>query len=113
MKTFEADLIRSSTQTVVLAALVDGPKYGYQILQVLRAESKGAMGLAAGTLYPVLHRLEVEAAVSSAWKDGTTRRRKYYSLTPKGKRLLRDKAQQWRHFSAVIDRMLKPALASL
>ena len=113
MKSFDADLIRSSTDTIVLAALADEPRYGYQILLALRFRSDGAMALSAGTLYPILHRLEVDGAVRGVWKDGTTRQRKYYALTPKGKRLLRAKAQQWRRFSAVVESLLKPALAAL
>ncbi|MHC4066368.1 MAG: PadR family transcriptional regulator [Planctomycetota bacterium] len=113
MKSFDADLIRSSSDTMVLAALADEPRYGYQLLQALRAHSDGLVGLSAGTLYPILHRLEVEGAVRGSWKQGTTRRRKYYSLTPKGKRLLRDKAEQWQRFSTLVDSLLKPALAAL
>jgi DNA-binding PadR family transcriptional regulator len=113
MKTFNPDLIRSSTEMMVLAALTEDPKYGYQILQTLRSESAGAMGLSAGTLYPILHRLEVAGAVRSFWREGSTRRRKYYSLTAKGKRRLRDKADQWQRFSAVVNRLLQPALESL
>lgn len=113
MKSFDADLIRSSTDAIVLAVLAGAPKYGYQILQALQAWSDGQVGLSAGTLYPILHRLEVNGAVRGSWKEGTTRRRKYYSLTPKGKRLLRDKAEQWQRFSAVVDSLLKPALETL
>ncbi len=113
MTTFDADLIRSSTDTIVLAALADEAMYGYQILQNLRRQSDGQVGLSAGTLYPILHRLEVEGAIRGTWKAGTTRRRRYYSLTPKGKRLLRDKAEQWRRFSSVVDALLRPALAAL
>ena len=113
MKTFDADLIRSSTETIVLAALVDEPKYGYRILQTLRSESAGAVGLSAGTLYPILHRLELAGAVRSLWKEGTTRHRKYYALTAKGKRRLRERADEWHRFSAVVNRLLEPALASL
>ena len=113
MQSFDADLIRSSTQTMVLAALTDQPRYGYEILQTLRSRSGGQVGLSAGTLYPILHRLEVEGAVAATWKDGTTRRRKYYALTAKGRRMLREKADEWQRFSAVVNRLLKPALASL
>ena len=113
MSSFDADLMRSSTETIVLAALADEAKYGYQILQTLRSRTGGQVGLSAGTLYPILHRLEVAGAVSSHWREGTTRRRKYYALTAKGRRRLRDKADQWQQFSTVVNRLLKPALSSL
>ncbi len=113
MTAFDADLIRSSTETIVLATLVAEARYGYEISQALKRQSKGAVGLPAGTLYPVLHRLEVAGAIRGTWKEGTTRRRKYYALTPKGKRLLRHKADQWQRFSALVDRLLRPAMASL
>ena len=113
MESFDADLIRSSTETIVLTALADEPKYGYQILQTLRSRAGGAVGLSAGTLYPILHRLEVAGAVRASWRAGTTRRRKYYALTPKGKRRLRAKADEWQRFNALVESLLKPALASL
>jgi len=113
MRPFHADLIRSSTDVLVLATLVGQARYGYEILQTLRRQSKGQVGLSAGSLYPILHRLEVEGAVRGSWREGTTRRRRYYALTARGRRLLRDKAAEWERFSGLVDRLLKPALGSL
>jgi DNA-binding PadR family transcriptional regulator len=49
-----------------------------------------------GTAYPVLHRLEERGLIASRWTTAETgRRRKYYRLTPKGRRSLADNARQW------------------
>ncbi len=67
---------------LVLVALARGHRHGFEIME--------ATGLASGTVYPVLHRLEEERAVTSAWEDqdeanqaGRPRRR-VYALTPSG-----------------------------
>ncbi len=110
---FDADLVRSSTETLVLSVLADEPKYGYSILKSLRERSAGSLKLSAGTLYPILHKLELQGAVRSYWKTGTTRQRKYYALRAKGRQTLQDKAQEWRRFAGLVERILRPALAAI
>jgi len=68
--------------SLVLLALARGHRHGFEIME--------ATGLASGTVYPVLHRLEEERAVTSAWEEeeeaqqaGRPRRR-IYGLTPRG-----------------------------
>lgn len=113
MAGFDPDLIRSSTETLVLGVLADGAKYGYQILALLRERSAGRLDLAAGTLYPILHKLERNGAVAASWREGLTRKRKYYALTAKGQRMLKRRAREWQDFAGLIERLLRPALRSL
>ena len=70
---------------LVLRALATGHRHGFEIMEVT--------GLASGTVYPVLRRLEGERAVSSTWEEedearsaGRPRRR-VYQLTPHGEAL--------------------------
>ena len=113
MSGFDPDLVRSSTETLVLSTLADGSKYGYQILALLRERSGGRLALAAGTLYPILHKLEQKGAVAARWQEGVTRKRKYYALTPKGRRMLRRQAGEWRDFAGLVEKLLRPALEAL
>ncbi len=56
----DSELLRGSLDLVILAALVDGPKYGYLLQQRVRDTSAGRVDLQAGTLYPLLQKLEAD-----------------------------------------------------
>ena len=72
--------------TLVLHALASGIRHGFDVID--------ATGLASGTVYPILRRLERESLVSAAWEDAAIAReevrppRRYYELTPAGLALL-------------------------
>ena len=110
MAGFDSDLVRSSTETLVLSVLADGAKYGYQILALLRERSAGRLDLAAGTLYPILHKLERAGCVRSRWDDSTGRNRKWYALTDKGRRRLENDAREWMSYVTCVREILQPVL---
>ena len=78
----------SFTTLLVLQALAQGYKFGFDIMSVT--------GLPSGTIYPALRRLESLRLVASDWemdvkarKEGRPRRR-YYELTKDGKQHLKE-----------------------
>ena len=96
---FARDLLRGSLDLMVLSDLGGGSRYGYQILASLRQQSEGRIDLKAGTLYPILHKLEKEQLIRGAWSDeGPRRKRKSYSLTAKGRRYHADQVANWERF---------------
>ncbi|MEM6646965.1 MAG: PadR family transcriptional regulator [Bacteroidota bacterium] len=106
-------LIAASVKPIMLAILAqDGESYGYEIIQRIHALSGGKIQWTAGTLYPVLHRLETEGLVESMWRkpDGE-RRRKYYRLTPQGEAAMSTEKQQWMDVNAVLVQLWGPDLA--
>ncbi|HOB74244.1 MAG TPA: helix-turn-helix transcriptional regulator [Phycisphaerae bacterium] len=111
--TFDRDLVRGSLDLMVLSALAEGPQYGYLIQKRIREASGNLVRIQAGTLYPLLHRLESDGAITSRWDDTTGRDRKWYELTPTGRRMLQDQASQWQEYVNCIRRLLNPALAAL
>jgi len=99
---FKSDLMRGSLDLMVLSVLAREPQYGYSIQQELQKVSHKKVQLPAGTLYPLLHRLEGEKYIRS-WVDSSTgRQRKWYELTAKGKKRLVSQAQQWREYADCI-----------
>ena len=104
---FERELLRGSLDMLVLSTLVDEPKYGYLIQKRMEQASGGRVGLPAGTLYPLLHRLESERLIKSQWDETTGRRRKWYRLTPKGQTRLQRQRSQWEQFAACVQALLK------
>lgn len=103
---FQRDLLRGSLDLMVLTVLSDGPKYGYLIQKQIREASGERVALPAGTLYPILHRLEEEQAVRAEWNDDTGRRRKWYRLTSAGQARLRQEVREWNEFAACIQRLI-------
>jgi DNA-binding PadR family transcriptional regulator len=81
---------------LVLSVLRDGELYGYQIAQAIRRRSGEHFAPSEGALYPTLHRLEQEGALGAVWRDSDRGpRRRYYTLTPKGGRLLERHEAEW------------------
>jgi PadR family transcriptional regulator PadR len=80
--------------TIVLSVLsqLDEPKYGYSLVQSL--EGKG-LDLDAGTLYPLLRRLEKQGLLSSKWETAGAKPRKYYLLSESGKTVYRSLCGEW------------------
>jgi PadR family transcriptional regulator, regulatory protein PadR len=100
-------------ETLLLAVLCEGPSYGYQMVQDLNAKAPGVLKTGEGTIYPVLHRLEERELVQSAWRAGETgRQRRYYRITPKGKKALSDNRLQWAALKKVMTTVLGERPAS-
>ena len=113
MDTFQRDLLRGSIDMMVLSVLADGSKYGYLIQNQLREVSRGRVELKAGTLYPLLHRLEADKLIRCKWDHSTGRRRKWYELTAAGRRRLQVQAQEWHSYVECIGQLLSPVLPTL
>lgn len=96
---FESDLLRGSLDLMVLSVLAEGSQYGYSLQKRLNTASLGKIKLPAGTLYPLLHRLETDKLIRSRWDNSTGRKRKWYDLTAKGKKRLNVQASQWRQYA--------------
>ncbi|HIF31194.1 MAG TPA: hypothetical protein EYQ75_05915, partial [Planctomycetaceae bacterium] len=88
-----------------------GSMYGYLIQKELKIVSGGEVELKAGTLYPLLHRLENRKWIRSRWDDSTGRRRKWYELTPQGKLAMTRQAEQWTRYAQCVEQLIAPLLA--
>lgn len=96
-------------ETLILASLEAGPSYGYQIGRELNEKAGDLLQLGEGTIYPVLHRLEERELIAATWRKGDTgRQRKYYRLTPKGRRALAGNREQWAGLVQVMQAVLDP-----
>ena len=91
----ESQLFRGLAELALMHLLKDGPEYGLQILDQLRAEA--GLDLAEGTLYPLLYRMEKTGLITANWRiqKDVSHPRKYYTLTPAGAAELKTQAEQW------------------
>ena len=104
-----AETLKGHLDGLLLAALENGPRHGYAIMEVLKAGSGGQFDLPTGTIYPALHRLERAGLVQTTWAEAGGRRRRLYELTPSGRRALDGERDTWRAFSAAVTALMDPA----
>lgn len=95
------ELRRGTIVMCVLSQLTE-PKYGYSLVQRL---CEAGMPTEAGTLYPLLRRLEKQGLLGSEWETAGAKPRKYYTITPIGKEVYKRLCAQWRQMERVIEQM--------
>ena len=100
------ELLKGSTKMLILEMVKDENMYGYQMIKKLKEKSNNVFEFKEGTLYPILHSLEEEGLISSYWDDTTGKKRKYYAITEKGKKQLKEKKEEWEIFSNGINQVL-------
>jgi len=90
---------------VVLAALsqLGTPRYGYELRQAL---AERGMEIEEGTLYPLLRRLESQGVLTSEWRTDGGAPRRYYVLSPAGRRLLKELTEVWQSLNESMERLL-------
>jgi transcriptional regulator len=97
---------RGSAELAILAVLSDGPLHGYEIAKRIERETDGILRFDVASLYPLLYRFEKRGWVKAAWDAAASgRRRRYYRLTPEGKKQLAPLRSQWRMFFQALDRL--------
>jgi PadR family transcriptional regulator, regulatory protein PadR len=102
-------LRRGSTPLLILSILSDGKMYGYQIMRELEQRSEGYFTMTAALLYPALHQLELEELVESEWQATQgKRRRKYYTITPEGRKALSQSKGEWQDFVSRSFKTMQP-----
>jgi PadR family transcriptional regulator PadR len=92
---FESQLLKGIAPVVVLEILSGGQMYGYELSEAIEQRSAKVLTLGKGTLYPLLYNLEAKKLIRGRWEQAESgRKRRYYSITGKGKdELARQKAQ--------------------
>lgn len=100
------ELLKGSTTMLVLELLKNQNMYGYEMIKKLKEKSENVFELKEGTLYPILHSLEENEFITSYWDETTSKKRKYYVITPKGKKQLKNKKEEWTNFSNGINHVL-------
>ena len=94
-------------ELLILSLLDARPRHGYELSKLIRARSGGALTFHIDSLYPLLYRLEERGWIRGAWgeKPGE-RRRRFYTVTGEGRRVLAQQRKTWAAFVAAMDRVL-------
>ena len=103
------ELLQGTLDLLILQTLQWGPQHGYGISQSIRTNSGEVLQVDTGSLYPALHRLERQKAISSEWKISENKQRvKVYRLTADGKKQLAQERSRWEQLSEAISSALNP-----
>ena len=101
-----AEELKGHLDGLLLAALENGPRHGYAVIEALRESTGGQLDLPTGTIYPALRRLEQAGLIAGSWSVVGGRRRRSYRLTRAGSRALAGKRSAWRDFATMMSAAL-------
>lgn len=95
----ERELKNGAAELLVLAVLEARPRHGYELAKMIEQQSGGRLVFHLDSLYPLLYRLEERGWIKGAWVEKAgERRRRFYRLTPAGRRVLARQSQSWDEF---------------
>ncbi len=110
MTDIHGDKLRGHLDTMILSLLEGGVAHGFEILKRMEISGNGLLHMKEGSLYPALYRLESAGLIAGSWEDGANgrrgARRRFYRLTPKGKRQLQRGREEWKEFVKVVGTIL-------
>ncbi len=101
------DILHGTLDLLILKAVSLGSLHGYGVLLRIQQVSGGAFTVEQGALYPALYRLEERGMLASEWGvSNNNRRAKYYRLTRRGERRLREQTESWNRRASAIAMVL-------
>lgn len=100
-------LLQGTLELLILHALQRGPMHGYAIAQTIHLLSDEVLKVEEGSLYPALHRLEINGAISAKWGlSENNRKARYYRITVKGRKTIAAQQETWARLSGAVNRVL-------
>jgi transcriptional regulator len=95
----DRELKKGSAELIILSILEGRPRHGYEISKLIEERSHGHLKFHVASLYPLLYRLEERGWLQGRWVEKAgERRRRFYSLTPAGRRVLDSQRSTWKSF---------------
>ena len=108
----DRELKKGSAELIILSILETRPRHGYEICKLIEQRSRGAMRFHVASLYPLLYRLEERGWLQGKWVEKAgERRRRFYSLTAPGRRVLAGQRDTWKAFVRAMDLITGPGHA--
>jgi transcriptional regulator len=102
------DLLQGTLDLLILRTLAGDRRHGWSISERIQEISNDVLRVNQGSLYPALHRLQRQGWITSEWGVSELgRRARFYSITPAGRRQLREESEQWAQFSAAVGRVMR------
>jgi transcriptional regulator len=95
----DRELKKGSAELIILSIVEERARHGYEISKLIEARSEGQLKFNVASLYPLLYRLEERGWLQGRWVEKAgERRRRFYALTPEGRRVLARQRETWKAF---------------
>ncbi len=101
-------LVQGTLDLLVLRTLAAGPMHGYGIATLVHERTSGDLAIEDAALYQALHRLDRRGLVDAEWRTSENNRRaRFYTLTPAGRKHLREQTASWRRYARAVEVILQ------
>jgi transcriptional regulator len=95
---------------LILKTLARRDMHGWGIAQSIQQTSEEVLRVEEGSLYPALHRLELDGLIDAEWGQSENKRRaKFYKLTDRGRKALVQETDHWQQLARAIARVMETA----
>ena len=106
----QGELLQGTLPLLILRTLAPGPNHGFAIARRIQQISKSVLRVEQGSLYPALHRMELDGLVDAYWDiTENNRQARYYRLTRRGMRALAAETERWHAIAGAISAVLSEA----
>ena len=107
-RALDRELKRGSAELLILSLLDARPRHGYELSKLIKVRSGGALTFHIDSLYPLLYRLEERGWIKGTWVEKAgERRRRFYKVTPEGRRVLAEQRKTWATFVEAVRRITR------
>jgi len=105
-RALDRELKKGSAELLILSLLDARPRHGYDLSKLIEARSRGELTFHVDSLYPLLYRLEERGWIKGRWVEKAgERRRRFYTVTPDGRRVLAQQRKTWATFVEAVRRV--------
>jgi PadR family transcriptional regulator, regulatory protein PadR len=105
-RALDRELKRGSAELLILSVLEARPRHGYELSRQIHSRSGGQLTFHIDSLYPLLYRLEERGWIEGTWVEKPDeRRRRFYKVTPDGRRVLAEQRKTWSAFVDAVRRV--------
>jgi PadR family transcriptional regulator PadR len=106
---FDRELKKGSAELLILSLVEQRKRHGYEIGKLIEGRSAGAITFKIASLYLLLYRLEDRGWLQGRWVERAgERRRRFYKLTPVGRKVLASHRSRWDAFVDAVRRITEP-----
>jgi transcriptional regulator len=99
-------MLKADSEMLILALLDGRSRHGYELAKLIESRSDNKLQIHVASLYPMLYRLERKGFIEGRWVEKAgERRRRFYKLTPLGRKTLAGQRLAWREFVNTVNRV--------
>ena len=103
------ELPQGTLELLILQTIEFEPEHGWGISERINQRTGGALQVQQGSMYPALHRMERRGLISPDWRVSENgRKAKYYKLTDRGRKQLRQQSEAWLKLTQAVAMILTP-----